>query len=273
MSLGLRPLTTGQVLDRTFQIYRSKFLLFAGISALPQGALLMLQLGLLGMVSVGANAISVALISAVAGIGFLIISLVLSAIATGATTFAVSDIYLDKPTSIGSCFSRMRGKIAKVIGTSLAFGLRVFLGLILLIIPGVYFMGKWGLSVPAVVLEPIKSKEAFPRASNLSEGSVGRVLVVYFLAWILIFGIGMALGMVLAAIAPALSRTAGSAAANAVQYFLSAIVNTIATPVMHIALTVLYYDQRVRKEGFDIENMMSMLGEGSGTAAAAATAN
>ena len=33
------------------------------------------------------------------------------------------------------------------------------------------------------------------------------------------------------------------------------------TPVMAIALTLAYYDQRVRKEAFDIESMMSMLGE------------
>jgi hypothetical protein len=272
MSLGLRPLSTGQVLDRTFQIYRSRFLLFAGISALPQGALLVLQLGLLGLMLVGSNPVAFAAMTAIAGLGFLVISIVVSAIATGATTFAVSDLYLDKPTSIGSCFSRMRGKIGRVAITSIEFGLRVGLGVLLLIIPGLYFAGKWGLAVPAVVLEPIDRKKAFPRAAALSADSIGRVLVVYFLTWILIFGISMALGMVLAAAAPALSRAAGSTASTAVQYVLSAVVNTIVTPVMHIALTVLYYDQRVRKEGLDIENMMKMLGEVP-PAAVAATAN
>ena len=31
----LRPLTTGEVLDRTFSVYRSRFWLFAGIAAIP----------------------------------------------------------------------------------------------------------------------------------------------------------------------------------------------------------------------------------------------
>jgi hypothetical protein len=274
MSLGLRPLTTGQVLDRTFQIYRSKFMLFAGISALPQAALLVLQLGLLAMLAFGSNVIAVAAVTAIAGLGFLIISIVVSSIATAATTFAVSDIYLDKPTSIGSCFSRVRGKIGRVAWTSLEFGLRVGVGIILLILPGIYFAGKWGLAVPAVVLEPIDRQKAFPRAAALSDGSIGRVLVVFFLTWILIFGLSMGFGFVLAAVAPALSRAAGSTASMAVQYILSAIVNSVVAPVMHIALTVLYYDQRVRKEGFDIENMMTMLGERTaGATAAAATAN
>jgi hypothetical protein len=39
------------------------------------------------------------------------------------------------------------------------------------------------------------------------------------------------------------------------------VVNIIVTPVMSIALTLAYYDQRVRKEAFDIESMMSLLGE------------
>ena len=44
MSASLRPLTTGQLLDRTFQTYRQNFLLFAGISALPHAFLLVMQL-------------------------------------------------------------------------------------------------------------------------------------------------------------------------------------------------------------------------------------
>src|ERR1700761_8702431 len=31
----LRPLSTGEILDRTFQIYRSRFSLFAGLAVLP----------------------------------------------------------------------------------------------------------------------------------------------------------------------------------------------------------------------------------------------
>ena len=31
----LRPLSTGEILDRTFQLYRSRFALFASLAALP----------------------------------------------------------------------------------------------------------------------------------------------------------------------------------------------------------------------------------------------
>ena len=35
MQAALRPMNLGEILDRTFEIYRKKFLLFAGIAALP----------------------------------------------------------------------------------------------------------------------------------------------------------------------------------------------------------------------------------------------
>jgi hypothetical protein len=208
-----------------------------------------------------ANPAAGVMIGAVFGIAVLLISIVVSAIATAATTFGVSDVYLEKPTSISGCFSRVKGKVGRVVYTSFEFGLRVGLGFILLIIPGVYWAGKYGLAVPAVVLEDIKARDSFPRSSDLTKGAVSRIVAIYFLTWILIVSIGMAVGLALGAVAPGLAKAAGTITAAAVQNLISAIVNTVVTPIMSIALTLAYYDQRVRKEAFDIENMMALLGE------------
>ena len=40
MNSQLRPLSLGELLDRTFQLYRQQFMLFVGIVALPQLVLL-----------------------------------------------------------------------------------------------------------------------------------------------------------------------------------------------------------------------------------------
>ena len=49
MDTVLRPMSTSQVLDRTFSLYRQNFLLFAGIAALPPALLLLGQLGFVGV--------------------------------------------------------------------------------------------------------------------------------------------------------------------------------------------------------------------------------
>src|SRR3954454_1211915 len=44
METRLRPLTLGEILDRTAQLYRSHFWLFAGIASVYSGAILLLSL-------------------------------------------------------------------------------------------------------------------------------------------------------------------------------------------------------------------------------------
>jgi glycerophosphoryl diester phosphodiesterase family protein len=272
MTALLRPLTTGQLLDRTFQTYRQNFLLFAGISALPHAFLLVLQLCTLGVagqsaaINTGHRTVDPKLIglAILIGIVTIFVQVVMNSMATAATTFAVSDIYLEKETSISACFARVKGKIGRVVFASAELGCRVGLGLILLIVPGVYWAGKYGLAVPAVVLEDIKGKQACARSAQLTKDSVGRIIAIYFLTWLLVVvigaGIGAALGLALPGIAShSLRGSAGTMSFKVFQYLLSALVKTFVTPIMSIALTLAYYDQRVRLEAFDIETMMNLL--------------
>ena len=263
MSSSLRPLTTGQLLDLTFQTYRQNFILFAGISALPQVCLFLPQLCLLATGASGAARTSgkVVWLTFIVAMLTLLASLMLNSIATAATTFGVSDIYLDKETSIRACFARVKGKVGKVIYASVDLGLRVWIGFVLLIMPGIYWAGEFGLAVPAAVLEDIKGKQACARSAELTEGFIGRIVAIYFLTLMLILAIGAGVGVVLRIALPSLTRAAGTTASAEFQYLVSAVVNTLVTPVMSIALTLAYYDQRVRKEAFDIERMMSLLGE------------
>jgi hypothetical protein len=274
MPASLRPLTTGQLLDRTFQTYRQNFTLFAGISALPATCVLVLQVLLLTVTTKGgSNPVAVAAMAGVIGLVFIVVNMVATAISTAATTFGVSDINLDKPTSISACFGRVKGKIGRVVYTSIELGLRIGVGLILLIVPGVYWAGKYGLAVPSVVLEDIKAKDAFKRSAALTKDSIGRIIVIYFLTTILtlVFTIGMSAAI--GAVVPTLAKSAGTITAQAFNLVVSAIITMLVTPILSIALTLAYYDQRVRKEAFDIENLMSLLGEPTQASAQAAGAS
>ena len=272
MPASLRPLTTGQLLDRTFQTYRQNFVLFAGISAFPITCLLVLQIAMVMLTrSGGNNPITAALVTMVLGIAVLIINIVVTSISTAATTFGVSDINLDKPTSISACFSRVRGKIGRVAFTSIGFGFIVGLGFLLLIVPGVYWAGKYGLAVPAVVLED--GKGAFDRSAELTKNAVGRIIAIYFLTLILTLSVTVGLGAVIGAAAPALAKSTGTVTAEIFNLVVNAIISVLILPIMSIALTLAYYDQRVRKEAFDIENLMNMLGEPKPASAQAAGAS
>ena len=55
MTTALRPLSTGELLDRTFYLYRNHFALFVGIFALPQLCMLALQFVNLALKAPGAK--------------------------------------------------------------------------------------------------------------------------------------------------------------------------------------------------------------------------
>jgi hypothetical protein len=101
----LRPMSTAEILDRTFSLYRRNFLLFAGIAILP--ALMALVLDVVGITAhltvrtPGRSLAQTQLMSfAYALLVFFIASIIGGAIATGATVYAVYHLHLGKPATV-----------------------------------------------------------------------------------------------------------------------------------------------------------------------------
>jgi len=107
MQTTLRPLTLGEILDRTAELYRKNFLLLAGISSVYAGILLVL-----GLVQVAAQRefsamhMNTALIvAAVIGIVLIfLVSLVCGGVAVAANTRAVGWLHLGEPASIRAAY-------------------------------------------------------------------------------------------------------------------------------------------------------------------------
>jgi hypothetical protein len=251
----LRPLSLGQLLDQTFNIYRTNFLLFIGISAIPNVALLALQFGFSGIVSMDRKEVGIATV--IGGLFTLVASAFVAALVTAATTLGVSDIYLDRPTTIMSCFSRVARKAPRVVFVSFVVGLIVGVGTLLCIIPGIYWAGVYGIAVPAAVLEDIPGPQAISRSKDLTRDSVGRIIVVYFLTTI--FTIGMLVALDAGLNLVGLAASTKFLHKQVLDQVLTTLGGIVFGPITAIALTLAYYDQRVRKEAFDIEHMMALM--------------
>jgi len=263
----LRPLSLGQLLDQTFNIYRTNFVLFIGISAVPNLALLALQFGFAGIISLDQKAVGI--VAAIGGLFTVVASAFVSALVTAATTLGVSDIYLDRPTTMMSCFSRVARKAPRVVFVSFIVGLIVGLGALLCIVPGIYWAGVYGIAVPAAVLEDVTGSEAISRSKDLTRDSVGRIIVIYFLTTIFTFGMLLALDAGLSLVGLAATRKMLNK--QMVDQVVTTLGGILFGPVTAIALTLAYYDQRVRKEAFDIEHMMALM-SATGNAAPDSTA-
>jgi hypothetical protein len=269
MANELRPLSLGELLDRCFFLYRKNFVLFAGIIALPYLVLLAFQL-----VGVGLRTQHY-LISPLPNIAWLgvvlVVTLGVAAASQGATVIAVSHLHLGRPTSIAESFAGIKGRIFSLALIMIGYGIGVMVGLVLLIIPGIILGLMWALTIPVAVLEDTGLGDSLNRSAELTKGHRGRVFVVYLLFLVLLYVVYLVWEIPILAFIGVMSRGHRLTSfplwiqlAFPIGTFLS---QCLAGPLMTIGMSLLYYDERVRKEALDLQLMMSTLDEGQAGAA------
>ncbi len=124
------------------------------------------------------------------------------------------------------------------------------------------------LVVPACAMEGIAGTRVFRRSWSLSKGSRFRV----FFAWLMVGALGylMMFAVQFLSWKLAIFFSHGHSLGVAAQHLyveltslLYAAVSAFVGPIYAIVLTLIYYDQRIRHEGYDIERMMEAAGMNS----------
>lgn len=246
----LRPLSLGEVLDVGFGLYRAKF------AALLVIAVICRLIPILFAVYFEVR--DPTLEQLAARLGTALVSLVLSAIAIAASTYVVSDAYLGVETTAAGALSRAMPQVGNLIGISILTSLAVGIGLLLLIVPGFIFLAGFLLSpVVAVIETPRRSRDAMRRSWQLSEGYRGKVLLTVLVASLLLLVPSIALGGV-----AALLGSADEESFALIFFVVPLVLQVFVYPFVYVVQTVLYYDLRVRKEGFDLEVLASAMRAG-----------
>ncbi len=267
----LRPLTLGELLDRTFQIYRNNFLLFAGIAAVGYLPMFIIRGGLVLIPRWTGGSASAAF--AIGLVVFVVLYLIGVAAAQSGTIIAVAAVHLSQPITIGQAYRRVREMLFRIVLLTIGIGIGVSIGLVLLIVPGIVLALMWALAVPVAVLEDASLGEATSRSRQLTAGHRGRVFVICLLFFLLSMLVAIALEVPLGVLA-VLHHNGPQQTLATIQIAnvgVSYVSEILVTPLMTIALSLMYYDERVRKEGFDIELMMRGV-EGDPGQSAVATA-
>ena len=174
---ALRPLSVGEILDVSFQLYRRHFAALAMVALICSGLPVLLSLYIEAS---GGILQHVWLTLAYYGI-----FVVLSAIATAATVFIVSESYLGRPLSAAEALSRAAPLLWRVIACSVLTGVLVMVGFLFFVIPGFVVVCGVILAFPVLVLEPgTTANGALSRSWALTRGSRWRIfgmLVTIFL--------------------------------------------------------------------------------------------
>ena len=312
MNEPLHPLRLGEILDGTAQIYRSRFLVFLGIAAIPAGTMFVFFAGIVGLIgwigpkaSQGPTSANAAAWAAVILLALLVLPATVgsTALAEAALSDAAARSFLGHPITIRSSYSMAWRRGWRCVGILLLQGLAIFVGpivvlgvvtevmiaakvsgyaandpspmfggilLLIFLVLGafaVWMLLRLCLAFPASVVEQAGVWNALKRSTRLGEGTRGRILVLYILgillnqilAWVVIFP-----AMIVLALVPGLQGQAHARMLGVITTFClygaMFAVRALTKPVYGIGLTLFYFDQRIRKEGFDIEWMMQQAG-------------
>lgn len=309
METNLRPMTLGEILDRTAQLYRENFWLFAGIAAVYAGVTLVLSLTEIGLDEIFRVLHMTRTLGWVNGL-FVVLMLPLMFIFAGAAVAAnnraVAWVHLGERATIASAYKSIWPRLGRylwlmtitafVVWTpmvvlygaflgftafyakpkgmlgqpgahpdqqaAILFGL-VSLGFLLLMIPaviyGVVMALRYALAVPAAVVEDLKARKALKRSVELSKGARGRIFVMGLLVVVIQVGLVL-MTQFFFIVATVKQHGLLPAWMRALQQVVGFVTNSFIGPMYATGLTLFYYDQRVRKEGYDIEWLMQAAG-------------
>jgi hypothetical protein len=307
MMAALRPMSLGEILDRSFQIYRSRFWTFATIGAIPASALLLVRVADIVWWKIPAT--TGGLLFHVLDIG-LVLNLLLF--------FHVGVLFqfLAMPVSVRVASCEALARRCTIVDAFRHYWSRPWanavlgflLFLMVLIAPELLVVladagagssfealgidtSQWGplwspmmvisiavgwagyfwmtslfaLSWPVLVTEPERVWRSIGRGKNLSGGGRRRLIAAQTISatlwWMLTLALVIAIQLVVNRL-----RADGFPYHTRLWVLITSsltaqwVTSVLIAPIYPIAITLIYYDQRIRKEGYDIERMMDAAG-------------
>lgn len=242
------PMSVGILLDRAFRLYWDNFCLMLGITAVAYVPFHLLMLAFESMVGFkveSASALGLGLY--IAGYSLLWASLPFS-LSGGAATYAISQRYLGHPVTIAEALQRGADSFWRIALAQCASTVLILFGFTLLIIPGALWAASYSLIIPAIMVENMKAMPSLARSRELVSGYRGKagclIVISIMLQFVFSTGLNTVADWLFA------SESSEPTILNSV---LDNFVTILFTPFFEIGAILLYYDLRIRKEGFDLD--------------------
>lgn len=234
----LRPLTLGEILDVSFGLYRSMFLtlLVVGVAVHLVPVLIETYLQASGRI----------FLLDLVNLGYWLVAIIMNSIGVAATTSIISEAYLGRRMTAGEALRRAMPLTWPLLVVSLLSSLLIGIGFMLLIVPGVILLSGLLLSSVAMVVEhPPRATAAMARSWELSKGHKGQVFGTVLVAFLLLLVPRIAVGVIWG--------ISGGSRTALLPVVVSSILEVAVYPYLYTVITLVYYDLRIRKEGFDLD--------------------
>ena len=281
-----QPMGLGGILDATLSLYRDNLRLFLGIASV-YFVLIALQEGIIVFLLERSGSSRLDdIISDVDDVSDTFIYMLV----IGVSVVASSEIYLGRRVTIQSAFRCFGSRFWEYFGATLIYlifylistlnsldSIKISIAvsvLLLFCFPFVlYYLIGWVFYGPVILNEKWTTRQSLERSKALTQGSGGRVfgivLAILLLDLAMYYILANSFGVVLALLGivgdGGVMETIGdlfslryedmrpTSLETLIMYIVYLGAETFTLPIYAIGVTLLYFDLRIRKEGFDIE--------------------
>lgn len=218
---------TGGVIGEAWNLYKDNF-----THLVPIAFIIYLVVSLLTLLLVSIGGFLGAIISAL--LSFVAVYLVQASLVK-----AVEDLRDGRADlTIGATVKSVTSRLGPVVLASIVASIAIVIGLILLLVPGLFLLTIWSVIIPVIVLENRGAFDSFGRSQQLVKGYTLNVFGVLVLAFLVLIVFGIVIGLLLSPLPE-----------NAQSFVSNLVSGALTAPFTASVLTLLYFRLRGAKEG------------------------
>ncbi len=257
--LRLRPLEIGDVLDETFRMYRRHFALFAGISVIFSIPLAALSgygyFALFNFAATQATSSNPGDINGFLGslsplLAGILVNVAVLPLLYGGVSYAVCQSAIGNPVTLWGALRGAFHRYFQVLFYYLLLGLMV---VVFCLFPlWIWISVSWIAVLPVMFVENTGLFAAMGRSWRLVQGRWWRTFFILLLVFVLNYVVSLALGAFLYLGQVLLTLLLSPYIALAIYEGAVVLVSALVNPVLLIAIVLIYFDLRIRKEALDL---------------------
>jgi hypothetical protein len=241
----LRARTVSEIVDAAFALYRrdaGQYMLIMAVATVPRlVAQLIWQPSQQPDLIRHPEAIIASLIIA-------LVAVISSLIGSAAVVKYGSEVYLGQPADSAATVRSVVPKVFPILWAGFLVGFLYLAGFLCFFVGVFYVAARYFALTTVIVLEDASVGDAFGRSSELSDGRKRHILNTLILVWIIYFFLSICVGVI-----------GNMLHSGVVTIMLSTLFTIVAYPIIGLTNMLLYYDCRIRGEGFDIEHMAAAM--------------
>jgi hypothetical protein len=192
----------------------------------------------------------------------LLVGLLVTPFVAGAISRVVAASYLGREIGPGEALKVALRRFGPLLVGFVLVHLLELAGFVLCILPALALSAMFTLVAPAIAIEEIGPIRAMRRSWRLVRPRFWAVLGISLLAGFM----ANLLGQILATAPTIVGVLFGGSYAWVLVAIAGVLAALVSTPIVTIAATLLYFDARIRNEGFDLQVMAGHLDRGGSTA-------